>query len=470
MTVIIQDGLRRMCQENEDGFYYISVYNENYAMPEMPADCEEGILKGIYKLPASRNEQREGKKDAPRPQLFGSGPLLNEACRAQSILAERFGINSDVWSVTSYSQLFRDAQACQRRNRLHVKEKPRQSYLEQALEGLSGPFISVSDNVRLVADQIRPWVPGPYVTLGTDGFGRSDTRSALRRHFEIDAEHTVYATLSALSEQGQFDKKKLSQAIKEFGTRSGEARSGDCLGCRDNCDAATLNVLRSCRDPIAPVVPRDFACNCCRATPFALRIRQRCMPRFASDGQHRMHHDGTAPMTVEFKLPLISEGVEAADIAAVHVHEGDMVEAGQIVLEVETEKAVAEIPSPQAGRIGKILVKPGQTVKIGELLLTIDECGSAGGERRRPPPRLLGERSRPRKNQLRQKPATEAAPPAKEEAAQQPAPRAAAAPKKAEPSPAPATKPAAPAADRRRPKHRQPRAGADHRRLADGRR
>ena len=122
-----------------------------------------------------------------------------------------------MWSVTSYSELFRDAHACERWNRLHPTEKPRQSYLEQVLEGLSGPFIAVSDNVRLVADQIRPWVPGPYFTLGTDGFGRSDTRAALRRHFEIDAEHTVYAALSALSEQGQFDKKKLSQAIKDLG-------------------------------------------------------------------------------------------------------------------------------------------------------------------------------------------------------------------------------------------------------------
>jgi pyruvate dehydrogenase E1 component len=219
VTVIIQDGLRRMCQENEDGFYYVSVYNENYAMPEMPADCAEGILKGIYKLPCKEETSngRASKKDAPRPQLLGSGPLLNEACRAQSLLAERFGIASDVWSVTSYSELFRDARACERWNRLHVKEKPRQSYLEQVLEGLSGPFISVSDNVRLVADQIRPWIPGPYVTLGTDGFGRSDTRTALRRHFEIDAEHIAYAALSALSEQGQFDKKKLAQAIKEFG-------------------------------------------------------------------------------------------------------------------------------------------------------------------------------------------------------------------------------------------------------------
>ncbi len=119
VTVIIQDGLRRMCQENEDGFYYISVYNENYAMPEMPAGCEEGILKGIYKLPCktATSNGRTGKKNAPRPQLFGSGPLLNEACRAQTILADRFGINCDVWSVTSYNELFRDA-------RLRTGESP----------------------------------------------------------------------------------------------------------------------------------------------------------------------------------------------------------------------------------------------------------------------------------------------------------------------------------------------------------
>jgi len=213
VTVIIQDGLRRMCQENKDGFYYISVYNENYAMPEMPADCAEGILKGLYKL--SSHDGRD-KKQGARPQLLGSGPLLNEALRAQTILADQFGIGSDVWSVTSYSELFRDARACERWNRLHSKDEPRQSHVEAAFEGLKGPFISVSENVRLVADQIRPWVPGPYLTLGTDGFGRSDTREALRRHFEVDAEHTAYAALYALSQQGQFDKKKLPKAVKDL--------------------------------------------------------------------------------------------------------------------------------------------------------------------------------------------------------------------------------------------------------------
>jgi pyruvate dehydrogenase E1 component len=213
VTIIIQDGLRRMFHDNEDGFYYISVYNENYAMPEMPADCADGVLKGLYKLPSTDVGDH---KQTARPQLFGSGPLLNEVIRAQSILREKFGIESDVWSATSYSQLFRDARSCERWNQLHPQETSRKSYLEQVLENVPGPFIAVSDNIRLVADQIRPWVPGTYVTLGTDGFGRSDTRQALRRHFEVDAEHAAYAALCALSEQGQFDKKKLAKAIKDL--------------------------------------------------------------------------------------------------------------------------------------------------------------------------------------------------------------------------------------------------------------
>jgi pyruvate dehydrogenase E1 component len=152
-----------------------------------------------------------------RPQLFGSGPILREVQRAQQILKERYGIGCDVWSVTSYSELARDAASVSRWNRLHPGEPARKSYIERALDGVTGPFISASDNVRLVADQIREWVPGDYVVLGTDGFGRSDTRETLRRHFEIDAEWTVYATVYALSRQCQFDKQRLPQVIRELG-------------------------------------------------------------------------------------------------------------------------------------------------------------------------------------------------------------------------------------------------------------
>lgn len=212
LCVIIQDGLRRMYAEGEDVFYYLSVYNENYVMPNMPVGVEEGIIKGMYPL----DPTIPAKKRATRPQLLGSGPLLNEAIRAQKILAEKFGVEADVWSVTSYNELKREAQSVTRWNRLHPDQKPRVSYIEQALSGLKGPFISTSDNVQLVAEQIRPYVPGSYTVCGTDGFGRSETREALRRHFEIDAESVAYATLITLSKEGRFDAKKLPQALKEL--------------------------------------------------------------------------------------------------------------------------------------------------------------------------------------------------------------------------------------------------------------
>ncbi|WP_459556033.1 pyruvate dehydrogenase (acetyl-transferring), homodimeric type [Lacunimicrobium album] len=217
LAVIIQDGLRRMYVDNENVFYYLSVYNEQYDMPGMPEanrqEVIEGILKGIYKFGST--DSGEGQK--VRPQLFGSGTIFREALRAQSILKDKYGIGSDLHSVTSYSELARDAMATTRYNSLHPDQAPKKSYLETKFDGVTGPFVSTSDNVRLVADQIRQWVPGRYVVLGTDGFGRSEERATLRRHFEIDAECTVYATLHALAQDGQFDKAKLPQVIKDLG-------------------------------------------------------------------------------------------------------------------------------------------------------------------------------------------------------------------------------------------------------------
>jgi len=213
LCVIVQDGLRRMYAEGEDIFYYLSVYNEAYKMPAMPAGVEQGILKGMYPL----DPTVPAKKRAARAQLFGSGPLLNEVIRAQKLLSDKFGVDADVWSVTSYNELKREAQSVARWNRLHPDQKPRQSHISQALSGLKGPFISSSDNVQLVAEQIRPYVPGTYVVCGTDGFGRSETRAALRRHFEIDAESVAYSTLVALSSENRFDVKKLPQALKDLG-------------------------------------------------------------------------------------------------------------------------------------------------------------------------------------------------------------------------------------------------------------
>ncbi len=205
IAVIIREGIRRMYENDEDIFYYLALQNENYAMPPMPDGVEEGILKGLYMFRKCSGQKKY------KAQLLGSGPILREALRAQEILADRYDVAADVWSVTNYKQLRTDALAARRWNMLHPAEPPRKSYLETAFEKETGPFIAVSDNIKTVPDQIAPWIPGGLTTLGTDGYGRSDTRAALRRFFEIDAESVVIATLGAL------DKKLAAQAIKDLG-------------------------------------------------------------------------------------------------------------------------------------------------------------------------------------------------------------------------------------------------------------
>ncbi|MFZ0827881.1 MAG: pyruvate dehydrogenase (acetyl-transferring), homodimeric type [Verrucomicrobiia bacterium] len=211
LAVIVADGLRRMYVEGEDIFYYLSLYNENYLMPPMPAGVEDGILKGLYKFKTGP----EGRK--LKAQILGSGTIIKSALKAQEILAERYEVSADVWSATSYKLLRSDAIRCQRWNMLHPTVAPKKSYVEELLAKEPGPFIAVSDNVRTVPDQIAPWVPGGLMTLGTDGFGRSDTRGRLRRFFEVDAESTVIATLYALAEKGQLDRGLVAQAIKDLG-------------------------------------------------------------------------------------------------------------------------------------------------------------------------------------------------------------------------------------------------------------
>ncbi|MEZ6186202.1 MAG: pyruvate dehydrogenase (acetyl-transferring), homodimeric type [Planctomycetota bacterium] len=209
-AVIVQDGIRRMYADGEPGFYYITLYNENYEQPAMPEGAAEGIVAGMYRLtPAPKDAS------GSRPQLFGSGPILNEVLRAREILAT-FGVEADVWSVTSYSQLRLDALAQERQRRLFPEREPEPSYLERCLEGLAGPFVAASDYVQHVPAQIAPWVPGHLHVLGTDGFGRSDTRAALRRHFEIDAEHVAVTTLSALARQGELDSQVVVEAFERF--------------------------------------------------------------------------------------------------------------------------------------------------------------------------------------------------------------------------------------------------------------
>ena len=210
IAVIVQDGIRRMYQQGEDRFYYITLYNEDYAMPEMPKGAEEGILRGIYKYQAATN----GKAEV---QLFGSGPILNEALRAQKILEEKYRIAADVWSVTSYNELRRDALAIERWNRLHPAELQQQPYILKALAGAEGPIIAATDYMKAVPDQLAPWLLNRLVTLGTDGFGRSDNREHLRRHFEISAESIAAAALSRLAREGKFDAQRAQQAFQDLG-------------------------------------------------------------------------------------------------------------------------------------------------------------------------------------------------------------------------------------------------------------
>jgi pyruvate dehydrogenase E1 component len=215
MTVIVMDGLKRMYQDGEEVIYYITAENENYLHPAMPDGVAEGIVRGIYRL-----NSREATGSIARVQLFGSGAILRSVLDAQTILAEKYHISSDVWSVTSYTELRRDAADCDRWNRLHPLEKPRQSYLDQVLAGVSGPFIASSDYVRAVPEQLAPFLPGTLDVLGTDGLGRSESRENLRRHFEVDAESIVLRTLHRLSKDGIAKPQDVARAIQELGYNS----------------------------------------------------------------------------------------------------------------------------------------------------------------------------------------------------------------------------------------------------------
>jgi len=209
--VIVEDGIRRMMAEGDNGFYYITLYNENYPQPALPAGAEEGIRRGLYLL-------RPGTLDtpAPRVQLFGSGSLAREVLAAADRLEREFGVSADVWSVTSYGELRKDGIACDRWNLLHPEESPRRPYVTEQLAAHPGPVVAVSDFVRAYPDLVRPWVPGRYTVLGTDGFGRSDTRVALRDFFEIDARYVVLAALRALVEQGELPRDRLAGVLQQL--------------------------------------------------------------------------------------------------------------------------------------------------------------------------------------------------------------------------------------------------------------
>jgi pyruvate dehydrogenase E1 component len=211
LAVIIADGMKRMYVEGEDVFYYLTLYNENYAMPPMAEGVEDGILKGLYKFKAGPEKKKH------KAHILGSGPIIREALRAQQILADSYDVSADVWSATSYKLLRNDALNVERWNMLHPTETPREPFVRKLLAQEQGVFVAVSDNMKIVADQIAPWVPGGLTSLGTDGFGRSDTRERLRRFFEVDAESTVIATLHALAKKGQVEPKIVAKAMKDLG-------------------------------------------------------------------------------------------------------------------------------------------------------------------------------------------------------------------------------------------------------------
>ncbi|MCA1826807.1 MAG: pyruvate dehydrogenase (acetyl-transferring), homodimeric type [Myxococcales bacterium] len=207
LAVVVQDGLRRMVQEQEDVFYYLTVMNENYTHPEMPAGAEAGILKGMYLFRAASE---------PRVQLLGSGTIFREVIAAAELLQKDFGIGADLWSVTSFSELRREGLAADRWNAMHPGEKPRISYVEESLRGRKGPVVAATDYIKLHADSIRAFLPARYRVLGTDGFGRSDTRARLRHFFEVNRYWIAVHALKALADEGSIKASAVAEAMKKY--------------------------------------------------------------------------------------------------------------------------------------------------------------------------------------------------------------------------------------------------------------
>jgi pyruvate dehydrogenase E1 component len=211
IAVIIQDGIRRMYKEGENIFYYITVMNEPYAMPPMPKGVEAGILKGMYRFRPATN-----KKANLRAQLFGSGAILNEVLRAQEVLEKNYGVAADVWSVTSYKSLYMDAIEAERWNRLHPDDTPRVPYLKECVRDEQGVFVAATDYLKTLPAMVARWMPRRLATLGTDGFGRSEGREALREFFEVDSRFIVLATLHELAQDGLVGEATVQNAIKDL--------------------------------------------------------------------------------------------------------------------------------------------------------------------------------------------------------------------------------------------------------------
>jgi pyruvate dehydrogenase E1 component len=210
VAVIIQDGLRRMFKNQEDVYYYITLMNENYSHPAMPDGAEEGIRRGMYLF-------REGSKQKPRVQLLGCGTILREVVAGADLLENDFGVAADIWSCPSFNELRREGLESERWNLLHPASKPRKSYVEECLARRDGPVVAATDYMRAFPEQIRPYVPKRYVCLGTDGFGRSDYRVALRKFFEVNRHYVTLAALKALADEGLLSTSKVEAAIAKYG-------------------------------------------------------------------------------------------------------------------------------------------------------------------------------------------------------------------------------------------------------------
>jgi pyruvate dehydrogenase E1 component len=211
LALIVRDGIRRMYGEpQEDVFYYITLYNENWAMPPMPEGVEDGVLRGLYRF-------RPAEKGSRRVQLLASGSILHQALRAQPLLAERYDVAADIWSVPSFQLLRNEALEVERWNRLHPQAERRVPYVVEQLGSTEGPIVAATDYLKAVPHMIAPWIDRPFTALGTDGFGRSDTREALRIHFEVSPEQIAYAALHGLCLTGQGSSEELGRAIDELG-------------------------------------------------------------------------------------------------------------------------------------------------------------------------------------------------------------------------------------------------------------
>ena len=210
VITIVQNGMTRMLEKQDDVFYYVTVMNENYTHPSMPDGARDGIIRGMYCLKESKNSS------GPRAQLLGSGTILRETLAAADLLQTDWNVSADVWSVTSFTELRRDGLSVDRQNMYNPDAKEQSTWVEQCLQSTAGPVIAATDYMRAVPDMIRTWVPRRYVTLGTDGYGRSDTRKSLRDFYEVDRFHITLATLKALAADGVIKKSLLGQAIKKY--------------------------------------------------------------------------------------------------------------------------------------------------------------------------------------------------------------------------------------------------------------